>query len=45
MIHLFSDNEKYAKKFKKAQKLRDYEFVVSNLFREQDILEEYELFF
>jgi tRNA-dihydrouridine synthase len=45
MIHLFSNYEKYAKKIKKAQRLKDYEFVISSLFREQDILEEYELFF
>ncbi|SMC16733.1 tRNA-U20a,U20b-dihydrouridine synthase [Clostridium acidisoli DSM 12555] len=38
MIQSFSNNAKYAKGIKKAQTLRDYDEVVSNLFREQDIL-------
>lgn len=38
MVTMFSDNEKYAKKIKKAEKLHDYEEAVSNLFSEQDIL-------
>ncbi len=41
MISIFSDNEKYAKKIKKATKLHDYEEAVSRLFREQNILENY----
>ena len=39
MLPMFSDNEKYAKKIKKAEKLCDYDVAVSSLFREQDILE------
>ncbi|HEX9061502.1 MAG TPA: tRNA-dihydrouridine synthase family protein [Clostridia bacterium] len=38
MISIFTDNEKYAKKIKKATKLHDYEEAVSRLFRERDIL-------
>ena len=37
MIHVFSDNAKYAKKIKKAERLYDYDEAVSSLFREQDI--------
>jgi tRNA-dihydrouridine synthase len=37
MIHVFSDNAKYAKKIKKAERLHDYDEAVSSLFREQDI--------
>jgi len=39
MIPIFSDNAKYAKKIKKAERLYDYDEAVSSLFREQDILE------
>ncbi len=39
MIYIFSDNKKYAKKIKKAQKLRDYNVAVSSLFEEQEIIE------
>lgn len=39
MIHIFSDNKKYAKKIKKAQKLSDYNEAVSSLFAEQEIIE------
>lgn len=39
MILVFSNNAKYAKKFKKAERLYDYDEAVSSLFREQDILE------
>jgi hypothetical protein len=39
MIPIFTDNAKYAKKIRKAEKLWDYEETVSNLFREQDIIE------
>lgn len=38
MIALFSNNEKYAKKIRKATRLTDYEQSVSSLFSEQDIL-------
>lgn len=38
MILLFSDNEKYAKKIKKSEKLCDYDEAVSRLFSEQYIL-------
>lgn len=38
MITIFSDNEKYAKRIKKASRLSDYEEAVSSLFREQDII-------
>ena len=34
MINNFSDNKKYAKKIKKAQKLRDYNEAISGLFEE-----------
>ena len=37
MIHIFSDNKKYAKKIRKSQKLSDYNEVVLSLFEEQDI--------
>ncbi len=42
MISVFSDNEKYAKRIKKSQRLYDYDEVVSSLFRDQDILDNYE---
>ena len=35
MIQAFSDNTKYAKKIKKAERLCDYEEAVSSLFKEQ----------
>jgi tRNA-dihydrouridine synthase len=38
MILVFSDHAKYAKRIKKAERLRDYDEAVSALFREQDIL-------
>lgn len=37
MIHVFSDNAKYAKRIRKAERLHDYDDAVSSLFREQDI--------
>jgi tRNA-dihydrouridine synthase len=43
MISVFSDHAKYAKKIKKSERLCDYDAVVSSLFREQDILEHYEI--
>ncbi|SFU88973.1 tRNA-U20a,U20b-dihydrouridine synthase [Clostridium sp. DSM 8431] len=39
MIHIFSDNKKYAKQIKKSQNLRDYKSIVSGLFRNQEIIE------
>ncbi len=42
MIAVFVDSEKYSKKIKKAERLADYEEAVSSLFRDQDILEDYE---
>jgi len=42
MISVFSNNAKYAKKIKKSERLRDYEEAVSCLFKEQDLLEDYE---
>jgi tRNA-dihydrouridine synthase len=42
MISVFSDNEKYAKKIKKAVRLYDYDEAISSLFREQNVLEDYE---
>jgi tRNA-dihydrouridine synthase len=38
MILIFSDYAKYAKRMKKAERLYDYDEVVSSLFREQNIL-------
>ncbi|EIF2086254.1 tRNA-dihydrouridine synthase family protein [Clostridium perfringens] len=38
MIYIFSNNKKYAKKIKKAQKVVDYNQAVTSLFLEQDIL-------
>lgn len=37
MSYLFTDNKKYAKKIKKAEKLPAYEAAVSSLFSEQEI--------
>lgn len=42
MISVFSNSEKYAKKIKKAIRLNDYEEAICSLFKEQDILEDYE---
>ena len=44
MIYIFSDNKKYAKKIKKAQKLKDYNEAVSSLFQEQEIIKGLGLF-
>lgn len=38
MIYIFSDNKKYIKRIKKAQKIEDYNEAVLSLFREQDIV-------
>jgi tRNA-dihydrouridine synthase len=43
MILVFSNHEKYAKKIKKSTRLQDYEDAVSGLFREQEILEAYQV--
>ena len=39
MIHLFAKSDKFAKKIKKTERMRDYEAVVSMLFQELDIEE------
>ncbi|WP_243447324.1 tRNA-dihydrouridine synthase family protein [Clostridium tetani] len=38
MIYIFSNNKKYAKKIKKAQKLNCYNSAILSLFREQEII-------
>ena len=38
MSHIFTDNKKYYKKIKKAQKAKDYRDAVSRLFEEQEII-------
>lgn len=38
MIYIFSDNKKYAKKIKKAQRVEDYSEAVLSLFNEQEIV-------
>lgn len=45
MIYIFSDNKRYAKKIKKAQKLSDYNEAVLSLFTEQEIIEGAGLFY
>ncbi|MFZ5351836.1 MAG: tRNA dihydrouridine synthase [Bacillota bacterium] len=42
MISVFSNNTRYAKRIKKSERLHDYEEAVSSLFREQEILENYD---
>lgn len=44
MIYIFSNNKKYAKKIKKAQKLNSYNSAVLSLFREQEIIKGIGLF-
>ncbi|MEG0952476.1 MAG: tRNA-dihydrouridine synthase family protein [Niameybacter sp.] len=39
MIWIFSNPEKYAKKIRKAQRLSDYDGVISSLFEEQNLVE------
>lgn len=39
MIHMFVDSEKYAKKIRKTDRLREYESIISSLFQELDIRE------
>lgn len=38
MSHIFTNNKKYYKKIKKAQKATDYKEAVNNLFLEQDLI-------
>ncbi|MDO4535581.1 MAG: tRNA-dihydrouridine synthase family protein, partial [Clostridium perfringens] len=38
MIYMFSDNKKYAKDIRKAQRVADYNLAVSRIFREQEII-------
>lgn len=45
MSALFTDNTKYLKKIRKAERLHDYETAVNNLFREQNILVQKEIIF
>jgi tRNA-dihydrouridine synthase len=45
MIYIFSDNKKYGKNIRKAQKLSDYNDAVSNLFEEQEIIKGAGLFY
>ncbi|MBW6410121.1 tRNA dihydrouridine synthase [Clostridium weizhouense] len=45
MIYIFSDNKKYAKKIKKAQKLNDYNEAVLSLFEEQETIKGAGLFY
>ena len=42
MIVVFSNNAKYAKKIKRSERLSDYDEAVSSLFKEQDVVENYE---
>lgn len=44
MSHIFTDNKKYYKKIKKAQKAKDYREAVSRLFEEQEIIKGARLF-
>jgi tRNA-dihydrouridine synthase len=39
MIMIFSENDKYAKKIRRAERLSDYEEVVSSLFKEQNLVD------
>ncbi len=39
MIHMFVDSEKYAKKIRKTDRLREYESIISSLFQELDMRE------
>lgn len=39
MIHLFAESDKYAKKIRKTDRLRDYEAIISMLFQELNIEE------
>lgn len=45
LVYIFSDNKKYAKKIKKAQKLSEYNEAVLSLFEEQEIIEGAGLFY
>jgi len=39
MIHLFAESDKYAKKIRKADRLRDYDAVISTIFQELELEE------
>ena len=39
-VQLFTDYEKYAKKIRKVQRLRDYNKIIDSMFAEQDIRHE-----
>lgn len=45
MIYIFSDNKKYVKEIKKAQRLNDYSIAVSGLFAEQEVIQGAGLFY
>lgn len=45
MIYIFSDNKKYSKKIKKAQKISDYNDAVKSLFEDQEIIRGAGLFY
>lgn len=45
MIYMFSNNKKYAKQIKKAQKTVDYNQAVISLFSEQEIIKDAGLFY
>ncbi|MNI85945.1 hypothetical protein D3C73_1429890 [compost metagenome] len=45
MIYIFSDNKKYGKKIKKAQKLAEYNEAILSLFEEQEIIQGAGLFY
>lgn len=40
MIHSFTNPKKYAKRIRKAEKLAAYEDAVSDLFNEQELVED-----
>ena len=43
MIHVFSDDGKYAKKIRKSERLSDYLIAVNGLFAEEEIVEKKDL--
>lgn len=45
MMYIFSDNKKYVKKVKKAQKIDEYKLAISNLFENEKIIEGAGLFY
>jgi tRNA-dihydrouridine synthase len=38
MIFMFPDHEKYSKKIKKSERLKDYDEIVANLFQEEELV-------